>query len=345
LHLLGESVAALEILRQAKDDCHQFGLQAQIPKMYMLEANIHLAMGDYHQTLRDIDQCVAGMRKFGGYSLQLDAYIGRFRGMALWYLGDKTEGLRLLKAAQEPAKQFGVLTAMEVALLHEYFGLLDGYPLRQTSNDDLPFRHQSSECYLIFLTLQGMRAHRTRDLLRLRRSATAICDMARKYELPQWVATGSFLLAMSVNHSKDRKRQLALLKSGLSHLKQIGWRSFPMRNDSLTSFIIAKSIRFGIDIGLVEPLLSTGSDIDLTPAFISELEDCKLTEEESIRLWDAAGLLAVRGLAQQLKKHTASATRKKLAALNTYREFLDSNALPPLRIEMLGGFTVRTRGR
>ncbi|MBU1117333.1 MAG: hypothetical protein KKE09_19595, partial [Bacteroidetes bacterium] len=74
-HLLGESVSALDVLKQAREDCIRLGLQSQIPKMYMLEANMHLAMGYCREALQDIDHCVASMRESGGYSLQLDAYI------------------------------------------------------------------------------------------------------------------------------------------------------------------------------------------------------------------------------------------------------------------------------
>ncbi len=344
-HLLGDSVSALDVLKQASDDCHRLGFQSQIPKMYMLEANIHLAMGYYRQTLHDIDHCIAGMRRFGGYSLQVEAYIGRFRGIALWHLGDRAEGLRLLMAAREPAGQFGALTGTEVALLCEYYSLLNDSPVRLVDEKDIPHQNQPSECRLVFLTLQAMRAFRSADRVNLSRHATQILDLAELCKMQPWKVTGSFLLAMSLNHSRDKQRLIELLERGLGVLKQIGWLSYPMGNHTITAFVITKATRLGIDSDLIEPLLSIGSEIDLTPAFNTELEDTKLTEEDCIRLWQAASHLNVRGLSQQWKKHSANATSRELPVLNRYRELLSQGSLPPLRVEMLGGFSVSTKGR
>ncbi len=344
-HLLGDSVKALDELKQARDDCSRLGLQSQIPKMYMLEANIHLAMGYCREALHDIDHCVAGMRKFGGYSLQVDAYIGRFRGMALWHLGDRAEGLRLLMAAREPARQFGALAGTEVTLLCEYYSLLDDNPVRLVDEKEIPNQNQPSECRLVFLALQAIRAFKSANPVNLKRNATQILDLARSCEIQPWIATGSFLLAMSLNRSRDKQRLIELLGRGLGILKQIGWRSYPMGNHTITSFVIARATRFGIDEDLIEPLLSTGTDIDLTPAIDTELKDTKLTAEERIRLWELASHLNVRGLSKQLKKHSANATTRELPVINRYREFLSQRGLPPLRIEMLGGFSVSAKGR
>jgi DNA-binding SARP family transcriptional activator len=344
-HLLGNSVTALGILKQARDDCDRLHLQSQYPKILMLKASIHLAMGRYHETLSDVDQCVASMREIGGYSLQLSAYIGRFRGLALWYTGDKSEGLRLLKAAQGPAKEFGALTGMEVALLCEYYSLLDDCPVRLVDEKDIPNQYQPSECRLVSLTLQAMRAFKRADRVNLKRNATQILDLARSCEMQPWIATGSFLLAMSLNHSRDKQRLIELLEQGLRIVSQIGWLSYPMMNNNVTAFVIAKATRLGIDTALVDPLLATGTDIDLTPDFDTELNDTKLTAEERIRLWESASHLNVRGLSRQLRKHSANATSTELPALNRYREFLSQRSLPPLRVEMLGGFSVSAKSR
>ncbi|MEW6051728.1 MAG: BTAD domain-containing putative transcriptional regulator [Candidatus Zixiibacteriota bacterium] len=344
-HLLGDSITALDDLKQVRDDCHRMGLQSQVPKMYMLEANIHLAMGYYRDALHDIDQCVASMREFGGYSLQLDIYVGRFRGIALWYLGDRAEGLRLLMAAQEPAKQFGVLTGTEVALLCEYYSLLDGHPEQVVSDHDIPDRHQPSECRLIYLALNAFRSFQGKSFSGLKRRATQIRDLATSCEMPQWVATGSFLLAMSPTRSADNQRLKDLLLQALGLLKKLGWRSYPMSNNTITSFVTAKATRLGIDATLVEPLLSTGTDIDLTPAFDAELKDSALSAEERIRLWEAASRLSIRGLSTHAKRHMATVNKRELRALRTYHELLDHCPLPPLHVVMLGGFSVSAKGR
>ncbi|MFH2050778.1 MAG: BTAD domain-containing putative transcriptional regulator [bacterium] len=344
-HILGESITALDVLKKTRDDCHRLSLQSQISKTYMLEANIHLAMGFYREAFSDIDHCLASMREFGHYSLQLDAYIGRFRGMALWYLGDKTEGLRLLMAAREPAKEFNTMTGIEVELLCEYYSLLDDCPNRHINQQEIPSQNHDSECNLIFLALQAIKNHQSKNYLGLRQHATQICDIAQSSEIPQWIATGSFLLAMSLTQSKDKKQQIDLLEKGLNHLRRIGWRSYPMANDIITSFVLAKVIRFGMNNAFIELLLSTGIEMDLTPAFNAELSDSELREEERIRLWEAASRLMIRGLSVPLKRQATTGTERELSAVSTYREFLNHCPLPPLRIELLGGFSVISKGR
>jgi len=345
LHLRGESVDALNLLNQARDDCRRLSLQSQISKLHMLEASIHLDMGYYREALSDIHHCITAMREFGTYSLQLDAYVDRFRGLALWYLGDRTEGLRLLKSARETARQFSVLTGMEVELLDEYYSLLSDNPISAVGDQEIPARVQRSVCHLIFLALEATKSYRGQDLAGLKQRATAICDVAMRCEMPQWVATGSFFLAMSLTGREERKRQADLLETGLSHLRRAGWRSYPMANDEITAFVLAKATSFGIDSALIEVLLSGGSEIDLTPAFRSELKDTNLPEEARIRLWEAASRLAVRGLVVPFKEAAGNMPPEKLPAMDKYREFLSQCGLPPLRIEMLGGFSVTAGGR
>jgi DNA-binding SARP family transcriptional activator len=344
-HLLGESAAALNILKHAREDCHRLSLHSQLPKMYMLEANIHLGMGYYREALDDIDHCVAAMREFGGYSLQLDTYIGRFRGMALWHLGDRSESLRLLMAASDPAKEFGLLTGMEVALLYEYYTLLAGRRTQPVDVSHSPGGIPDSECSLIDLSLQAMKALLKSDNDALGRYATQIRDLAENHEMPQWAAAGSFLLAMSFTVSAESKRQIDLLRHGLANLKRIGWRSYPMANDLITSFVLAKAIRSDLDREMVDALLATGIEMDLTPAFDAELRDPNLTESESIRLWEAAVRLSIRGLSIAFKQRLSTAGLEEQPAFSKYRAFLDRCAPPPIRVEMLGGFSVSSKGR
>lgn len=342
-HMLGRSIAALNILRQARNESQRMGVQAQISKMYMLDANIHLAMGHFHEALHDIDLCVAAMREHGGYSLQLDAYLGRFRGMILWYLGDRTGGLRLLEAARGPAREFNATTGMEVSLLYDYYSLLSDQSTVSTEQQEDPI--EDSECRLMFLALQAIKRFLNRNSQGLKRYASQMCDIAQLHEMPQWTATGSFLLAMSLTGTTDKKNLTRLLKKGLSALSGIGWRTYPMANDIITSFVVVKAIRFGMDAAMINELLSTGAEIDLTPAFDTELRDRKLTQAESVRLWQAASRLSVRGLSTPLKQRASRATGRERLALDAYRDFVEHCALPPLRIEMLGGFSVSTKGR
>ena len=152
----------------------------------------------------------------------------------------------------------------------------------------MPDEELESGCGLMYLTLQAMRSYKGEDFLSLGRYATQLYNSGKRHEMPQWVATGSFLLAMSLPDSRDAKRQAELLKQGLNELRRIGWRSCPMANDFITSFVVAKGIRFGLDGEMIDILLSTGVEMDLTPAFDVELRDPEITEAESIRLWKAA---------------------------------------------------------
>ncbi len=344
-HLQGDSLTALSLLKEARSDCHRLGLQSQLPKFYMLEASIHLAMGYYRETLDDIDLCFSSMREFSDYSLQVDAYVGRFRGLALWYLGDRNEGLRLLKESQEPAGEFGALTGLEVRLLYEYYSLLGDHRMPSSSKRDIIGLNQPSECRLTYLALESLRAIKGADRAGFKRHATQILDLARSHELNPWIATGSFLLAKSLGQAKDRQIQIDLLRKGLETLKQIGWRSYPMAFDGLTAFVVAQAIRHGIDFEMVGPLISSSNDIDLTPAFDAELRDKSLKEEERIRIWKSAARLSVRGLSGHLKPLAVKPGAKELAAHKAYWKFLEDGSLPPLRIEMLGGFSVSSKGR
>lgn len=344
-HLLGNSIAALELLRHVGDECRRLGLHAQTPKIKMLEASIQLAMGRYRETLRTVDECIESMRESGNYSLQMNAYLGRFRGVALWYLGDRTEGLQLLQLAQEPAREFSRNTGVEVELLYEYFTLLSEQTGEAVDTRHLTREVGPSECRLISLVLQSTRALIRNEHSLLKRHAGSLYDLACQHSLRPWIVTGSFLVAASFYRSQDRERQREMLESGLKLMQQLGWHTYPMANDLLTAFVMVRAIRLGLNTDLAELLRSDDWQVDLTPAFRAELADKKLTEDERIRLWEAASRLAIRGLSEQLESHLDTAGRRELPVLHKYREFLDESPPPPLHVIMLGSFSVTSGGR
>jgi DNA-binding SARP family transcriptional activator len=344
-HVLGNSRVALKILQQAHDECQRLKLASQIPKIRMLEANIHLAMGHYREAISDVDRCAAAMRETGTYSLQLEAYIGRFRGLAMWFLGDRETGLRLLEAAREPAQQFSTATGIEVTLLWEYYNLLSDNPATSVDESHLPGKNDESETRLTFLALQAVRALRRDDFAGARRHAIQLRGLAEKHGLLPWTVTGCFLLSIAMSRARDGDRTNNLVRDGLSRLQQIGWRTYPMANDTITAFAIVRAWRLGLEHELCELLRSDERDIDLTPAFDKELGDKKLTSQERLRLWDAAARLSVRGLSAHLERHGVNASATDRNVRDRYRDFLESCVLPPLSINMLGGLSITSQGR
>ncbi len=344
-HLLGRSVEALDILDDLVAECLRLDFTTQLTRIHMVQANIHLAMGYYRRALADLDRAVARAREFGSYSLQYDAYLGRFRGLALWHLGDRDEGIKLIRASHKPAREYGHFTGTEVGLLGEYHSLLDGRPIELVDRTEIPGRDQVSESRLMYLALEAAKAGKPRNQTAVRKCAVEITRHATERGLRPWSATGAFLMSLAGGRDATTESEKERLREALSTLREIEWRTYPMANDALTAFVVARAVRLGIGWDLIDQLRSDEVLIDLTSAFDAELKSAKLTAEERTRLLEGAVRLSVRGLSAHLDRAAKVMTDEAGAAVRNYRSFLLDVPLPALRISVLGGFSVSCQGR
>ncbi|MCX6832642.1 MAG: bacterial transcriptional activator domain-containing protein [candidate division Zixibacteria bacterium] len=179
----------------------------------------------------------------------------------------------------------------------------------------------------------------------LSKAAANLYKLAETTKSRAWKVTASFLTAMGADGSGRHETAKQFLRTGLRELRFLGWSSYPMANDTVSSFVIVKSVRYGLIGDSFHLLLKDDHLMDLAPAFNSELGLKDLTPTELRNLLVSAADLQVRGLVGMAKHFVEHKSKIVAIAAQRYLDIISTIPLPPLYVRMFGGFSVIAGGR
>lgn len=343
LHMMGKSQEALGLLEEGVARANDLKIFSRLAHRIVTIGWIYCSMGEYRKALEKIGVAIEMMDRHTGSKVGTLMYADRYAGLSLWYLGYKDEGIKRLEKSYDCALEYNPKEAILTGLYIEYFKYLDGnFRAAKTLPIDTKDQHVGST-KLVFMAICAFQQLQSGDIKRSSVLIDEISGFARDQKLLPWEITADFLYAYSTAESGPTDKSLNYLEKGLAGLKQLGWIAYPMCNDILTSFVIAKSLRYNIDPETARQLIPGISTAPLKRALESEIMDTGCTAEELRRLIGAAASFNIRGLHSIISSLRPEMQAALAGSESGYIAMLEAELLPPLEIKMFGEFSVLTQ--
>ena len=344
MHFQGKSQEALDRFKEILAECEGKSAFTIVPMVLTNIAEVHVAWGNYRRALESADHALQILASYGMHNRGVEMYIDRCRGIASWYLGDTEEAIGFLNRSHDTSLEYDEWERLSVALWLDYFRLLLGEGARPRI-DAAASLGKRTEPRLLWLGREAVRAALADKWPALGKQSADLRKLAETTNSQAWKVTACFLKAIWADGGKKQVLARQFLRAGLRQLGGLGYFSYPMANDFISSFVISKSVRYNMGTDSARLLLKGDHQLDLTTAFIKELESRDLTATELRRLLLAAAELQVRGLATVAGSFAEHDNPAVAAAGRHYLNVLQAMPLPPLTIRMLGGFSVVAGGR
>lgn len=343
-HYQGKSDQALAQFEEILSQCERKGAFTIVPMVLINMAEVYLSCGQYRSSLASAAGALQVLSTHNMVNRGVEMYADRCRGIAYWYLGEFEEGLKHLNSSYERSVKYDERERVATALWLDYFNLLKGKSkgTHILASSSLGVR---TEQRLLSLGREAVQATMEGRLHSLKTAAAELQTMAKLVNSRGWSVTAHFLLTLWADASGKVVVAKKYLQAGLRELGLLGWSAYPMADDQISSFIIAKSARYGIGGKQARFLLQGDRRFDLAPAFSAELKSKSRNPTEIRNLFVSASQLQIRGLAQiagDFVDHQSSVAAK---AARRYLEKLPTFPLPPLHIRLLGGFSVTANCR
>ena len=343
-HFQGKSKEALSQFQEILVECERKGAFTIMPMVLVNISELHLSRGDYKKARESAERALQMLRLHGIDNRGVEMYAGRNRGVACWYLGESEEAIAHLNYSYDKALEYDERERIATALWLDYFYLLKGDSLRPHLTDTSSLGTRTEQ-RLIWLGRGAMQAAMSHKWYLLRKTAIDLNKLAITTGSHAWRITANFMLALAADGSGKYALARKLLRAGLHQLNLLRWFSYPMADDLISSFVIVKSVRYGIYTDSAYLLLKSDHQIDLSSVFNRELESRGLTPIELHNLFIAAAELHVRGLVRTSIRFMKHGNKLVAAAAHRYHEMNQTIPLPPLYIRMLGGFSVVAASR
>ena len=343
-HFSGKSEEALGQFHEIVNECEGKGAFTIVPMVLVNISEVHLSCGRYRLALESAERALQVLGSHGKTNRGVEMYADRCRGIARWYLGEMAEGIKHLNNSYDKSLEYDERERSAISLWLDYFHLRLGARRepRVTATSVLGSR---TEQRLLWLGREAMERTQRRQWSALGKAAADLYRLAGTTKSRGWKVTAGFLTAIWADGCGKQASAKRFLRTGLSELGRLGWSSYPMADDSVSSFVIVKSFRYGIGRDSARLLLKGDHRFDLATAFTEELGSKTLTSAELRNLLVSAADLQVRGLAATAKRFLEHGSKIVATSAQRYLEIIPSIPLPPLYIRMLGGFSVIAGGR
>ncbi|RME30482.1 MAG: hypothetical protein D6800_01815 [Candidatus Zixiibacteriota bacterium] len=344
-HTRGNSHEAVRLFELGIEQCRSGGSFHGLPLRMFNLAWVYCATGHYQKAVEIINEGRAVITRYGLEDVYARMYADRYEGVARWYLGQRTHALTLLQNALKLAIAHNPGEQLETAIAHDYYTFLTGKKPSALDKCPLPPTGAQKETRLGYLAYQAARCIQARQFEPLQTYAEEMFQTSHTKQLLPWCAHAHFLLAFCENvrdnHDDCRKH----LETGLNILGRIGWRSYPMANAPLSSFVFAQSVKYDILTDVAVTLVSGEYSPDCSDAFRIELEQPQLTAAERQRLLARAIDLRIRGLTECAKGERSSSDATLAKTADAYLAFIASAPPPGFTIRTIGTFEVTQRDR
>jgi ATP/maltotriose-dependent transcriptional regulator MalT/DNA-binding SARP family transcriptional activator len=354
LYMQGDATGALAEFRRCAAECAERSAFSMLPMVMINIAEVCHATGDLDAALESIDRCLEIMRAHAIRHPYIDMTVDRIRGMCAWHRGRWDEASALLDAALRGAERCGSADQLGLRVLIEYVSMLDramavgsmsgGRARGRTAGAPPPRPGHRSENRLAYLAKEAWRATDDGDPAGGGAFLAELLSTAGATGCLPWMITGHLLAALHADLRRVPAACMRHLREGLRLLAASGWRSYPMANPRLTSFVYARSVRWGLEADLARRLVGGDNLRERSLAFERELRLAKGRPDEIARLLETATRDRIRGLSDLTAGIAKSRNPATGAAAAAYAEMARKEDLPPLWIRMLGGFSVTAGG-
>lgn len=344
-HTCGKSDSALRKYKEYLTECEERKAFAVIHLLLINIVEVYLSTGRYRQAIDALDTCLEKAREYGLKNIGIKTLGDQHRGIALWYIGERKTGLRFIRQALRDAPQYNWRDLATTELLLEYFSGLDNSSGNEFRSSFKPRLKAPSPPLLHYLFKEAWSASQKLKWDDVYKLTIDLKRISQKTNLVPWQISASFMLAYWAGKVGETQKCRSFLKDGLQQLKAINWLTYPMSNNRLTAFIIARAIRYNIYPDVVVTLLNSEIPIDLNNAFREELkaESCRTIERE--RLFNAAIAMNIRGLTDIAETQISGKRDKSDKAAKKYLDRSVKMELPPPVIKTMGQFQVTINGK
>lgn len=343
-HCSGKSAEALAQLQAILIECEGRGAFAIVPMVLVNIAEVRLSFGQYRLALELAERALRTLNSHGMSNRGVEMYANRCRGIARWYLGETEEGIKSLNNSYDKSLEYDERERIATGLWLDFFHLLNGErsELHLATTSSLGNR---TEQRFLWLGKEAVHLALCRKWSALRKATGDLYKLAATTKSCAWKVTASFLMAISSDSTGENALSKKLLRTGLRELGFLGWSSYPMADDFVSSFVVTKSVRYDILSESARLLLKGDHQLDLAPAFENELGSKGLAPSELRNLLVVAAELRVRGLTGFAKNLAEHKSKIVATAARHYLDTISTVELPPLYVRMFGRFSVIAGGR
>jgi len=340
---LGDSAEGLKIIEKSIRLAKSEKILASLPSGSIVSASIYLAMGRFNKAIEMVETCIMQMKEYGIYNLGTQMYAERFKGEALWYLGEKKRGIKLIEDSMKASEYHNKVSLITIKKLLEFYSFHSGLTVKMVDSAEASVLDHNNEARPIHLADKIIRQLKNNEAGAIE-LLDDLEDLVTRKKLDPWKTTASFLKSVYFHNSKNYSESKKYLARGLNLLSKLKWNSYPMACEYINSLVYFLAIMHNIHIGIAEKLISGEFRFDPSPVLIELLKKNKLDDNAFVRLYRSLTKLNIRGFVTSAASLMKSGNKMLANVSSRYITQIKKLPLPPLKIYMIGRFEVYTGG-